>query len=218
MQFEGADELITEQTEEKPVAAVDPYLKNAYDAYAEGTKSGYKMALIEAAKVLDAVLVNKNIPGKAPAARLLSAKKFIPNFSDILEADKKKNELIVDLEYDLSLSMIQTMLESYSLTVKSLLAVKKLNPVSRAVVAAKTWYGKVGIQKIALSFFSFVAAVLILSRTGPGLALVSAFLGIVDTVVSGILVLGGFGVVVIATFIYLENKRSRDRKISQVEN
>jgi len=72
------------------------------DALAENTPSGYKMAIIEADKVLNFFLKKKGYPGEDTKERLFLAKSEISNLEELKKAIKTKGLLLNEFEVNLN--------------------------------------------------------------------------------------------------------------------
>jgi len=68
----------------------------------EGTMSGYKIAVIETEKILQAVLDDKNFPGKNISAQIENARTVLENFDKLNYSRAMYNKIIKELAFDIS--------------------------------------------------------------------------------------------------------------------
>ena len=68
----------------------------------EGTVSGYKIAVIETEKILQAVLNDKNFPGKDISAQIENARMILENFDKLNYSRAMFNKIIKESDFDIS--------------------------------------------------------------------------------------------------------------------
>jgi len=68
----------------------------------EGTASGYKIAVIETEKILQAVLNDKNFPGKDISAQIENARMVLENFDKLNYSRAMFNKIIKESDFDIS--------------------------------------------------------------------------------------------------------------------
>ena len=68
----------------------------------EGTMSGYKIAVVETEKILQAVLDDKNFPGKNISAQIENARTVLENFDKLNYSRAMYNKIIKETAFDIS--------------------------------------------------------------------------------------------------------------------
>lgn len=83
------------------------------DCMAEKTSSGYKLALIEADKLLDKALRDAGYPGKNIEERITQAKANFSNVKNLKKAREKRNLVLKELSYNLNSIDVEDAVKSY---------------------------------------------------------------------------------------------------------
>ena len=68
----------------------------------EGTTSGYKIAVVETEKILQAVLDDRNFPGKDISAQIENARMILENFDKLNYSRAMFNKIIKESDFDIS--------------------------------------------------------------------------------------------------------------------
>ena len=79
----------------------------------EGTVSGYKIAVVETEKILQAVLNDKNFPGKNVSAQIENARIVLENFDKLNYSRAMYNKIIKESDFDISMEDTQEIIAGY---------------------------------------------------------------------------------------------------------
>ncbi len=79
----------------------------------EGTASGYKIAVIETEKILQAVLDDKNFPGKNISAQIENARIALENFDKLNYSRAMFNKIIKESDFDISAEDTKEIIAGY---------------------------------------------------------------------------------------------------------
>lgn len=90
--------------------------------FAHEGEAGQQQAIIEGDKLVDYVLRQYNISGETMADRMRSAEDMIPNYNDLWQAHKLRNQLVHEQNISLSHKQVRFSLKTYRATLKGLKA------------------------------------------------------------------------------------------------
>ncbi|MFC1686693.1 hypothetical protein ACFLZS_02075 [Patescibacteria group bacterium] len=186
------------------------------EALDEGTVSGYKMAVIEAGKILDNILKQKGYPGKDTKDRILNARDNFHNLEGLLNAHKLRKNLTSNLEYQLTSIQVEDAVNAYHQAVIDLTSSEKakLGIFQKTRMTLRYYLpGKKRLIGFVLSgFFLFLLIVLILADTQFGRDFIQGVVGVTHFIFSWImimvLVVIGMGIIVIASLFYFERRNA----------
>jgi len=89
-----------------------------------GQDSNYKLAVIEADKILDNILESAGFPGKNMGERLQNmTSAHLSNLEDILEAHELRNKIVNNMELELEFSQAEQAIKAYSAALDELEAI-----------------------------------------------------------------------------------------------
>jgi len=194
------------------------------EALDEGTVSGYKMAVIEAGKILENLLKQKGYPGRTIKDRILNARDNFHNLEGLLKAQQLRQNLTSNLEYQLTSLQVEDAVNAYHQAVIDLTSSEKANlSLLQRVRVTLRYYlpGKKRFITFVLSgFFLFLLIVLILADTQFGRDFIQGVVGVTHFIFSWImiivLVVVGMAIIVIGSLFYFE-KRHATRIVDEEE-
>lgn len=181
----------------------------------EETASGYKMAIIEADKILRFVLKQKGYPGKDLRQQIFYAGWRLEDKKGLEGAIAKKDEIINNLEYRLSTFEAEDAVDAYKEAILHFSSKKTLKFKNRLVLYY-THYLSIKskfFQKSVVSFLAFFLAIKVLDSTDIGRQIWQKLILIANFIFSWFLVFlllgGAILVIVIGSFLYFEKGKTR---------
>ncbi len=189
----------------------------------EGTISGYKIAVIEAGKILENLLRQKGYPGKTIHDRILNARDYFHNLEGLLRAEKIRQNLVNNLEYQLTSIQVEDAINAYHQAVIDLTGNEKasLNPLQKMKLSLKYYIPskKKFFALVLGGIFIFLLAVLILADTGFGRSFIQGVVGMTHFIFSWImiiiLIVVGMGIIVVASLFYFEKRNTSRTRIDE---
>lgn len=190
------------------------------DCMAEKTASGYKLALIEADKLLDKALKDAGYPGKNIEERITQARANFSNIKNLKKAREKRNLVLKELSYNLNSIDIEEAVKWYHQAVLDI----EGNPEAQLglwgrIMALATYYipsKKKFFGKIFLYFVSFVLIVVFLAHTKTGQRIAGGVISFVDFIFNWVLtvVILVIAVVTIVTLsiLYFEKRKKQEKQ------
>lgn len=188
------------------------------EAEQERTLTGYKVALLEAAKILDERLQEERVPGKTYAERLESAKLHLTRPNDVTKASAYVEGLRGGVTGGLTKERAKTYLQTFRQAVADM---NELSQVRDSFIGqAKLYIGLLRgkqrwLLRALIGLGAFFFGVLFLAHTTPGEILVTGVVGLVDlffgVIVGILLALGVLLAVILGTAIYLSRQGGRVR-------
>ena len=194
----------------------------------EGTSSGYKVAILETAKLLNQVLTEKNFPGRDLEERLNSARNIFTDEEKIEQVYQMRQKIIEQPYFDLSsqetketianfYQMIVDVMESQPRTLDKLNIFKNINLKFKNV----SLFGKGIIKKSLIGIFLFFLIVLILADTGPGQTLTNFLVDVAHFIFYKLLIISAIAaaiiIAIIGTLSYLENRHKNETERMKIE-
>ena len=194
----------------------------------EGTSSGYKVAILETAKLLNQVLIEKNFPGRDLEERLNSARNIFTDEEKIEQVYQMRQKIIEQPYFDLSsqetketianfYQMIVDVMESQPRTLDKLNIFKNINLKFKNV----SLFGKGIIKKSLIGIFLFFLIVLILADTGPGQTLTNFLVDVAHFIFYKLLIISAIAaaiiIAIIGTLSYLENRHKNETERMKIE-
>ncbi len=191
------------------------------EALEEGTISGYKIAVIEAGKILEKLLEQKGYPGRTTRERILNARDYFHNLEGLLRAEKIRQNLVNNLEYQLTSLQVEDAINAYHQAVIDLNSNEKanLNLFQKAKLSLKYYLPskKKFLTVVLGSIFLFLLMVLILADTSIGRSFIQGVVGITHFIFSWImiiiLIIVGMGIIIIASLFYFEKRNANRTRI-----
>ncbi len=185
---------------------------NVEEALKEGTASGYKMAIIEADKILNFLLKKKRYPGGNIREKLLLAKPEISNFDNLKKAIKIKESLLNDLEFNFNSLDCEETLSIYKETCQDLF--QSISSKNWLLIFApllrwrkKSGYGK----KIFKYFLTVVLFIWFLFGTSVGQSIGKGVVAFFNFLFNWFLIILSLAIgvllVVVLSFIYFEKRK-----------
>lgn len=190
------------------------------DCLAEKTASGYKMALIEADKLLDKALKDAGYPGKNIEERINSAKSNFTNLKGLKSAREKRNLVLKDLTYNLNSIEVEEAIKFYH---QALLDIEgnpeaKLNLYERILAQIRYYIPskKKFFWKIFLYFFSVLLIIIFLSDTKTGQRITQKIVNLSHFIFGWVLMVIILTVavltIIILSILYFEKRRKENEK------
>ncbi|PIZ00518.1 hypothetical protein COY62_02110 [bacterium (Candidatus Howlettbacteria) CG_4_10_14_0_8_um_filter_40_9] len=193
----------------------EDYWGEVESCMSEETASGYKMAIIEADKILRFVLKQKGYPGKDLRQQIFYAGWRLDDKTGLNKAIAKKEEVINNLEYRLSTFEAEDATEAYKEAILHFSSKKTLKLKDRLVLYY-THYLSIKskfFQKSVVSFLAFFLAIKVLDSTEIGRQVWQKLIIIANFIFSWFLVFlllgGSILVIVIGSFLYFEKGKTR---------
>lgn len=191
------------------------YWQEVEECLKEGSPSGYKMALIEADKILSFVLKQKGYPGKNVRQQVLLAGWRLEDKKSLEKALEKRDEIINNLEYRLSTFEAEDAVKAYREAILHFSSKKAISFGKRAALYY-THYLSIKssfFQKSLIILLLFFLFVKFLTATTYGKTLGDAVVGTSNFIFSWFMVfllLGiAIGVIVIGSFMYFGREKVR---------
>ncbi|NIM47109.1 MAG: hypothetical protein GTN40_03055 [Candidatus Aenigmarchaeota archaeon] len=183
-------------------------------ALKERTPAGYKMAVIEANKLLDMTLKEKGYPGRDFDDRLLNARETFSNFDSLKQAVGKAKQILNTFDYNLTSVEVEDIINCYKQALMDLTeGFGSISFTKRASLFFK-YYVPAKIKSVKfwiILFFSFLLLVKFLADTSWGQQITQFVVSIVRFIFSWFLVfvlfIVGITIVVFATFLYFEKRK-----------
>lgn len=138
--------------------------------FSEKTSTALKMAILEAHKILEAVLDSKRFPGKTVEQKLLWAGYSLKEKGGLSEAIKKHNEILDQFDYLLTNIEAEDILKVYKETINDISKMAEFNEMDRLKAFFSIYFSPQSVtfwRNLAI-FFGFFAIVKTLSSSGGG--------------------------------------------------
>jgi hypothetical protein len=179
-------------------------------ALAERTLSGLKTAIIEAQKVLLAVLDSKGFPGKNLEEKLFWAGYSLKDKNGIAEAMEKHDDILEKFEYQLSDLEAEEIVRKYKHIIDEVSQKPKYGLKDKAITILETQFTpkSVSFWRNLAVFIGFFVAIKLLSSTALGLDISDWFVEIAGFIISWqfLLLVGVIIVLAFALNVYFANK------------
>lgn len=193
----------------------EDYWGEVESCMSEETASGYKMAIIEADKILRFVLSQKGYPGKDLKQQIFYAGWRLEDKSSLNKALEKREEIIKNLEYRLSTFEAEDAIDAYKEAILHFSSKKTLKLKNRLVLYY-THYLSIKskfFQKSIIFVLAFFLAIKVLDSTEIGRQVWQKLILIANFIFSWFLVFillgGAILVIVIGSFLYFEKGKTR---------
>jgi len=194
-------------------------------ALKEGTSSGYKVAVLETAKLLDQVLIEKKFPGKNFEERLNSAKSIFTNEEIVDQVYEARRKIIEQPYFYISSDETKKTIANFyqMITEATETQSSRLNIFRNINLKFKKFFlfGRGIIKKSLIGLFLFFLIVLILADTGPGQSLTNFLIDIAHFIFYKLLIVAAIAaaiiIIVIGTLSYLEGRRENDEGKMRIE-
>jgi len=181
----------------------------------EGTVSGYKIAVIETEKILQAVLDEKNFPGKNISAQIENARIVLENFDKLNYSRAMFNKIIKESDFDISAEDTKEIIAGYYKAISDIIKMdsKEIEIKEKVnLFLQKHFYNfPVKIRNIFILVFLFLLAIFISTETATGQSIAGIISDLAQFVfyklipmILGIAVLGG---IVVGGLYYWKRKK-----------
>jgi hypothetical protein len=182
--------------------------------FSEPKIAAYKMAVIEADKVLNNLLTLKGISGTTTEERALNVKERFSDVGGLMKAFVIKEKVLEHLNYNLTSVEVNDALESYKKAILDIDSKGKSIPLKQRVKLYFEYYIPKELKKlrnVALSAVGFLAFILFLADTSIGQEVDQFFVGIAEffyfKIVKVLLISGAVLGLVFISFMFFESKR-----------
>lgn len=190
------------------------------DCMAEKGASGYKMALIEADKLLDKALKDAGYPGKSIEERIDSGKANFSNLKNLKKAREKRNLVLNELSYNLNSIEVEEAVKAYH---QALLDIEgnpeaKLNLVGRALALIKYYIPskRKFLGKILIYFVSIILLVKFLAKTKTGQNITQGVVSFSDFVfnwvITVVILVAAVVTIVTLSILYFEKRKKQEKR------
>lgn len=182
----------------------------------EGKASAYKMAVLEADKILNNILTLKGIPGATTQERALKIKEKFSSLTGLMRAFVLKEKILDHLSYSITSVEINDALDSYRQAIVDIDTEGKFIPFKEKIKLYFEYYIPKELKKLknlALTILAFLAVILILADTGIGQDVAAFFVNIARffyyKIVKIALIAGVVLGVIFFSFMYFEHKNKK---------
>ena len=138
----------------------------------EGTASGYKIAVVETEKILQAVLNDKNFPGKDISAQIENARMVLENFDKLNYSRAMFNKIIKESDFDISAEDTKEIIAGYYKAISDIIKMDSRDVELKEKVnlfLQKHFYNfPVRIRNGFILVFIFLLAVFVSTETATG--------------------------------------------------
>lgn len=190
------------------------------DCMAEKTASGYKLALIEADKLLDKALRDAGYPGKNIEERITQAKNNFSNLKTLKKAREKRNLVLRELSYNLNSIDVEEAVKFYH---QALLDIEG-NPEAKLSLMGRIWAlinyyipsKKKLFFKTLLYFVSVLLIVVFLADTKTGRNISQSIVNLSHFIFGWVLMVSVLVIAVITiitlSILYFEKRQKTDKQ------
>lgn len=186
----------------------------------EKTLGGLIVALLEADKILAAILKKQGYPGKSTDDRIKGAKERFNNLNGLLEARKVRKKMLETGEYNINSLDIEDAIAAYRQSIIDVESESKsrLGSFERFIILLDYYLPSKWktVRLVLLYLFIFFALVLFLADTSVGHLVVSAVVSVTHIIFSWvlaiILLIAAILIVIIASLIYFERRKRKSIK------
>jgi len=185
------------------------------DYLSEGTPSGYKMAIVEADKILYHVLKQKGFPGKDIKVKIFYAGWELEDKRGLRSAIKAREDITQKLDYKLSTFDAEDAINAYKEAIIYFSKNKKLDFFKKSSLYYTHYisYKSPFLQKAVAFVFTFFLLVKFFNSTEIGKKITSTLVAVSNFIFSWFtvfLLLGtGFLIIVIGSFFYFGKEKTR---------
>jgi hypothetical protein len=185
------------------------------ECLAEKTASGYKMAMIEAEKILQDAIKKAGYPGKTNDERIATSSKNFSNIRKLKKAREISKTVLSELNYSLNSIEVEEAAKSYHQAVTDieenpdaqLGLIQRFSALINYYIPSK----KNLFLKSLILIISILLFIVFLADTKPGQNLAKSIVSLAHFAFSWVLttalLVGAVVVIVTITILYFENKR-----------
>ncbi len=138
----------------------------------EGTISGYKIAVIETEKILQAVLDDKKFPGKDISAQIENARMILENFDKLNYSRAMFNKIIKESDFDISSEDTKEIIAGYYKAISDIIKMdsKDIELKEKVNLLLQRYFYNfpVRIRNGFILVFLFLSAVFLSTETATG--------------------------------------------------
>lgn len=193
----------------------DDYWSEVESCLSEQSAAGYKMAIIEADKILRFILKKRGYPGKSLEQQIFYAGWKLGDKKSLKKALQKKEEIVNNLEYKLSTFEAEDAVEAYKEAILHFTSKKTLRLKERLALYY-THYLSIRssfLQRSLLSFLAFFLIIKLLDSTEYGRLAWEWLIAMSNFIYSWFLVFlllgGAILLIVIGSFLYFEKGKTK---------
>ena len=181
----------------------------------EKTPSGYKMALIDADKILRSILKEKGYPGKNLIQQLFWSGVKVEKYDELKRAIGKKDEILNSTAYQLSTLELDDFLAVYKSAISQLYDTKRLKFYHRLYLLFEKNFShnlKKSLKIFIITFIVYLFGIKFLTSTETGKNFVSGTIHLNDFIFNWLvnitLIVLILAVIVGIVFLILEKRKS----------
>ena len=182
----------------------------------EQKSSAYKLAIIEADKILNNLITLKGVPGESTSDKVMKIKEKFSDLTGLVKAFQTKDKILNHLTYNVSSEEADAALNALQTAINDLDKEGSRVSFSQKVRLFFEFYMPKKLRKLehlALAFIGFLAFILFLAETGWGQSVSSFFLNIARffyyVIVKYVLIAGVVLGIIFLMFMYFEKKNKR---------
>ncbi|OIP23824.1 hypothetical protein AUK11_04615 [bacterium CG2_30_37_16] len=182
----------------------------------EQKSSAYKLAIIEADKILNNLITLKGVPGESTSDKVMKIKEKFSDLTGLVKAFQTKDKILNHLTYNVSSEEADAALNALQTAINDLDKEGSRVSFSQKVRLFFEFYMPKKLRKLehlALAFIGFLAFILFLADTGWGQSVSSFFLNIARffyyVIVKYVLIAGVVLGIIFLMFMYFEKKNKR---------
>ncbi len=191
------------------------YWDNVEKALGEGTKSGYKMAIIETEKILSLVMEEKKFPGKNIQEKIGNAGHFIKNKEKLNYARSMYIKITGELGFDVSDEDTREIISGYYKAISDIIKMdsENLDFKERLGLFLQKHFYKFPkkIKTISISTFLFFLLIFLSVETSTGKSISANIIGLSQflfyKILPGILAIIAIGIVIIGALYYWQDRK-----------
>lgn len=178
--------------------------------FAEKTSTALKMAILEAHKILEAVLETKKYPGKTVEKKLIWAGYSLKDRNGLGEAIYKHNEILSKFDYLLTNIEAEDILKIYKDAIMDISKKPEFTEIDRVKAFLEIYFSPRSVilwRNLAI-FFGFFALVKFLEATATGKMIAGWFVSLANLLISWqfVVVLAVLGAAIYLVTNYYANK------------
>jgi len=185
------------------------------DLLNEGTISGYKIAVIETEKILQAVLDDKKFPGKDTSAQIENARIVLENFDKLNYSRAMFNKIIKESAFDISAEDTKEIIAGYYKAISDIIKTDSKDVELKEKVnlfLQRHFYNFPSrIRNGFILIFLFLAAIFVLTETATGQSIAEMISGFSQFVfyklIPMILVIVVLGGIIVGGLYYWKRKK-----------
>ena len=193
----------------------DDYWSEVDSCLKEQSASGFKMAIVEADKILRFILKKRGYPGKDLEQQVFYAGWKLEDKKGLKKALQKRNEIVSNLEYKLSTFEAEDAVDAYKEAILYFTSKRALRFKERLALYYAHYLSIKSsfLQRSLLSFLAFFLIIKLLDSTEIGRMIWGKLVEASNFIYSWFLILlllgGAIFIIVIGSFLYFEKGKTK---------